>query len=143
MRGFLMNDVTRKLRAPAIGLIILGALNVLSAVILILGRLVTLIKGPDRVITDEAERLGYEASGIYFPIVSLISIVVAPIIILGAIQMMRAERYSLALLAAILAMIPISSVCCILGFPLGIWALIVLRDPEVRKAFAGSSTANR
>ena len=130
-----MNDIKTKLRAPAIGLIILGVLNVASGVILILGRIVRLIKGAEPVFTDEARRLGYEASGIYFPIVSLISIVVAPIIIFGAIQMMRAERYSLALLAAVLAMIPLSSVCCILGLPLGLWALIVLRNAEVRASF--------
>jgi hypothetical protein len=130
-----MNDVTRKLRAPAIGLIILGALNILSSVILILGRLVRLVRGPEPVITDEARRLGYEASGIYFPIVSLISIAIAPIIIVGGIQMLRARRYPIALLAAILALIPLTSVCCIPGIPLGIWALVVLRSPEVRAAF--------
>jgi hypothetical protein len=138
-----MNDVTRKLRAPAIALISLGALNVLSGVILILGRLVRLVQGTEPVITDDARRLGYELSGIYFPIVSLISIAVAPIIIFGAIRMMRAQNYPVAILAAILAMIPLSSVCCILGFPLGLWALIVLRDPDVRKAFQSPPTTNR
>jgi uncharacterized membrane protein YphA (DoxX/SURF4 family) len=138
-----MNDVTRKLRAPAIALISLGALNVLSGVILILGRLVRLVQGTEPVITDDARRLGYELSGIYFPIVSLISIAVAPIIIFGSIRMMRAQNYPVAILAAILAMIPLSSVCCILGFPLGLWALIVLRDPDVRKAFQSPPTTNR
>jgi hypothetical protein len=138
-----MNDVTRKLRAPAIGLIILGAVNILSSVILILGRLVRLVQGDEPVITDEARRLGYEFSGIYFPIISLISIAVAPILIYGGIKMMRAQRYPIAFIAAILALFPLTSVCCILGFPIGLWALIVLLSSEVRNVFQGSIPPTR
>jgi type IV secretory pathway protease TraF len=130
-----MNDVRRRLQSPAIGLIIVGALNALSALVLILGRLVSLVKGPDKVITDEDRRLGYMVAIIFFPIVSLISIVASPIIIFGGIQMLGARRYSIALWAAMLALIPLTSVCCIPGIPIGIWALIVLRHPEVRAAF--------
>lgn len=130
-----MKDLKSRLQIPAIGLIIVGALNVLTAVTLILGRIVRLVKGPEKVITDDAERLGYEMAGIFFPVVSLISLAAAPIIILGAVQMLRLRRYSIALLAAILALIPVSSVCCIPGIPIGLWALIVLRHPEVRAAF--------
>jgi hypothetical protein len=37
--------------------------------------------------------------------------------------------------AAILAMIPCLSSCCIVGLPLGIWALVVLSKPEVKSEF--------
>jgi len=130
-----MNDVRRRLQLPASGLIIIGALNAMSGVILILGRLASLVNGPQRQITDEARRLGYMTASIFFPLVSLISILAAPVIIYGGIQMLKARRYSTALLAAILAVIPLSSVCCIPGIPIGIWALIVLRDPEVKAVF--------
>ena len=130
-----MNDVRRRLQLPAIGLIVVGALNLLSGVVLILGRLVSIVKGRDPVITDEDRRLGYMFAIIFFPIVSLISIAASPIIIFGGIQMLRARRYSIALWAAVLALIPLTSVCCIPGIPIGIWALIVLRNPEVRAAF--------
>ncbi len=40
-----MDDVKGKLQWPAIGLIIVGALNALSGLVLILGRLVSLVKG--------------------------------------------------------------------------------------------------
>ena len=120
---------------PAIGLIVVGALNLLSGLVLILGRLVSIVKGRDPVITDEDRRLGYMIAIIFFPIVSLISIAASPIIIFGGIQMLRARKYSIALWAAVLALIPLTSVCCIPGIPIGIWALIVLRNPEVRAAF--------
>ncbi len=132
-----MDDVRRRLQLPAIGLIIVGALNALSGLVLILGRLVSVVKGRDPVITDEDRRLGYLFAIIFFPLVSLISIAASPIIIFGGIQMLRARRYSIALWAAVLALIPLTSVCCIPGIPIGIWALIVLRHPEVRADFEG------
>lgn len=133
-----MNDVRSRLQLPAIGLIIVGALNALSGLVLILGRLVSIVKGRDPVITDEDRRLGYMVASVFFPIVSLISIAVSPIIIFGGVQMLGARRYSIALWAAILALIPLTSVCCIPGIPIGIWALIVLRHPEVRARFEGN-----
>jgi hypothetical protein len=32
-------------------------------------------------------------------------------------------------------MIPCISPCCLLGLPIGIWALVVLLKPEVKAAF--------
>ena len=130
-----MNDVRKRLQLPAGGLIIVGALNALSGFILILGRLASMVQGPERVITDDARRLGYMTASIFFPLVSLISIIAAPVIIYGGIQMLKARRYSIAMLAAILGLIPLSSICCIPGIPIGIWAIIVLRDPEVKASF--------
>jgi len=133
-----MNSVMNKLRLPAVGLISLGALNILASILLLLGRIASLIKGEERVIVNDAERLGYEASMVYFPLVSLISIATAPIIIYGGVQMLSARKYSLALMAAILALMPFSSLCCLLGVPIGIWAIVVLRSPEVKAAFQNS-----
>ncbi len=56
------------------------------------------------------------------------------LIVHGAYKMYRLENYNLAIAAAIFAMLPCSG-CCILGVPIGIWALIVLQDPRVRAAF--------
>ena len=131
-----MNDVKSRLQWPAIGLIIVGVLNALSGLVLILGRIASIVKGREPVITDEDRRLGYMFAIIFFPIVSLISIVASPIIVFGGIQMLRARRYFVALSAAILALFPVTSVCCIPGIPIAIWALIVLRHPEVRASFA-------
>ncbi len=138
-----MNDVRSRLQSPAIGLIIVGALNALSGLVLILGRVVSIVKGREPVITDEDRRLGYMLAGIFFPIVSLISIAASPIIIFGGVQMLGARRYSIALWAAILALIPLTSVCCVPGIPIGIWALIVLRHPEVRARFDGYQMPGR
>ena len=130
-----MSDVRRRVRLPAWGLIIVGTLNALSGMVFIVGRLVSIVKGPERVIDDEYRRLGYEVGTIVWPMLGLISVAASPLIIFGGLQMLGMRRYSTALLASILALVPVTSLCCISGIPIGIWALIVLRDPEVRASF--------
>ncbi len=49
--------------------------------------------------------------------------------------MRNGENYNLAMAASILAMIPVCSSCCILGLPVGIWAIITLRKDEVKNNF--------
>ena len=50
-------------------------------------------------------------------------------------QMKALENYPLALTASILAIIPCLSPCCLVGLPIGIWAIVVLSKPEVKAAF--------
>lgn len=54
---------------------------------------------------------------------------------LGALKMKNLQSYGLANTGAILSLIPCCGPCVCLGIPLGIWALVVLRKPEVRAAF--------
>lgn len=133
-----MSDVKQRLQSPAIGLIIVGTLSAMSGILLILGRITSILNKREPEFTNEARRFGYETANIFFPLVSLISIIAAPLIIYGAIQMIKARRYPIAMLAAILALIPFSSICCIPSIPIGIWALIVLRNPEVKAIFESS-----
>ncbi len=58
------------------------------------------------------------------------------LVIAGAVCMLRLKLYPLAMTGSIVAMVPCSSGCCLLGLPLGIWALVVLNRPEVKNAFS-------
>jgi hypothetical protein len=49
-------------------------------------------------------------------------------------EMRNLRAWNLALAGSIIAMLPCSA-CCILGLPMGIWALIVLIDNDVKQAF--------
>ncbi len=60
---------------------------------------------------------------------------VSALILYGAFKMQRLENHAMAVLASILALLPCTSPCCVLGLPLGIWALIVLYRPGVKEAF--------
>jgi hypothetical protein len=57
------------------------------------------------------------------------------LILVGAVKMKNLKSYWLAVAAAIIAMVPCISPCCLLGLPFGIWALVVLSDYSVRAAF--------
>ncbi|MBL0312064.1 MAG: hypothetical protein IPP78_04970 [Holophagaceae bacterium] len=70
-------------------------------------------------------------------VVNVIGLAMAVVVFMGASKMKNAESHGFAMAAAILAMIPCISPCCLLGLPLGIWALIVLLKPEVKAAFQG------
>jgi hypothetical protein len=64
-----------------------------------------------------------------------ISAVAAIVIVVGGIRMKNLESYRLAVTASILSLIPCFGACCLLGIPLGIWALFILSDNTVRIAF--------
>lgn len=56
-------------------------------------------------------------------------------ILVGALKMQKLASHGLAMAAAIVALIPCISPCCVLGLPFGIWALVILSKPEVRSQF--------
>jgi len=66
---------------------------------------------------------------------AVIGLVVSGVIFFGAMKMKSLENYGLAMAASIIAMIPCFSPCCLLGLPIGIWALVVLTKPDVKSAF--------
>jgi hypothetical protein len=65
----------------------------------------------------------------------MIAFLVSILVFIGAIKMKNLSSYSFAMAAAIMAMIPCVSPCCFLGWPFGIWALVVLSDSSVKAAF--------
>ena len=66
--------------------------------------------------------------------VVLVTLPVSFVILTGAWRMRHLESYRLCKTAAILAMLPIHA-GFILGLPLGVWAFVLLNDPEVKAAF--------
>jgi len=65
----------------------------------------------------------------------LVAIVVNIISIVGAAGMKKLRSHGFAMAAAILQMIPCFSSCWPLGLGMGIWSIIVLSDPAVRRSF--------
>lgn len=67
--------------------------------------------------------------------VALLGLPLGLTILLGAVQMRRLRAYELAVASSILAMLPLT-LGWFIGLPLGLWAFLVLRRPEVKAAFA-------
>jgi hypothetical protein len=64
--------------------------------------------------------------------------------LVGAIKMKNLSSSGWAYTSAILSVIPCTNgICCILGLPFGIWALIVLSNPDVKRAFVKGGSAPR
>jgi hypothetical protein len=59
------------------------------------------------------------------------------LVILGGVRMLSLKSYGLAFLASVTAAVPCVSLiaCCGVGEIVGIWALVVLLQPDVRAAF--------
>jgi hypothetical protein len=67
-------------------------------------------------------------AGSVFALLSLVTLV-------GGIAMVRRQFYGLAIAGCVAAMINLSDGCCLLGLPVGIWALVVLLKPDVKASF--------
>jgi predicted Zn finger-like uncharacterized protein len=124
--------------APALCLMVLGALNIPTAVAYAIFRFV--INKPDagRAYPPGQAPPGYEAgwmigTAFAFVIVPL-SIILGIVLLIGGLKMKKLQSFGLAMTASVLAMLPIHC-CCLLGLPFGIWGLIALNKPQVQNAF--------
>jgi len=123
---------TGKIVAPAVGLMVAGMLKLFSALtaMFFLAGLNTGWLG------TMLENLGIGPFSHWevlpgFSIV-LLKVVPACLILFGGFQMVQLRSYAWAIAAGILAI-----VCCsLVGFPVGIWALIILARQDVRETFA-------
>jgi hypothetical protein len=57
------------------------------------------------------------------------------VILIGAVRMMGLRSRGLSMVACVLALVPCLGPCFVLGIPFGIWGLVALNDPRVRRAF--------
>ena len=66
---------------------------------------------------------------------AVIGIITSVLVLVGGRKMKKLESYGLVMTASIVAMIPCISPCCLVGLPIGIWAVMTLNKPEVKNAF--------
>lgn len=126
-------SASQQVAGPAIGLIVTAILGFLVQVV----SLVINLAGASLVHSRQmpSDAFATMLSGTVGAITSIIGILVSGLILFGAIKLKRLESYGLAMTVSIIAMIPCVSPCCLIGLPLGIWAVVVLSKPEVKSAF--------
>lgn len=56
------------------------------------------------------------------------------VMVFGGLKMKNLESHGLAMAAAIVAILPCSA-CCLIGIPVGIWAITVLTNQDVKAQF--------
>jgi hypothetical protein len=118
---------------PAIGLMVVAILGVIVQIASIIFNLVGASFLASSQLPKEAwTNMFYGPIGV---VSSIVSILMGGLILFGALKMKKLESYGLAMAASIIAMVPCFSPCCLIGLPIGIWAVVVLSKPEVKSVF--------
>lgn len=112
---------------PATGLIATSAIGFLLGLLLLTLGITTV---------DDAQTPHDKAMALRSLIQGPIAMVSSVVILLGGISMMRLKNHGLATASAVMAMIPCTSACCLIGLPIGIWAMLTLTKPEIKRAFS-------
>jgi len=127
-------NVREMVKVPAILLMVAAAIGVVFCLLMILLNLLS--TGLSAVMGGgEGQVFNFLSGGIGIAF-DILGIVLAGFIVYGAMQMKDLKNHTMALLAAIIVMVPFLSPCCVVGLPVGIWALVILVKPEVKAAFA-------
>ena len=119
-------------KGPAVFLLVVAILGIVLAAVSLIMNLAGVGMGAAG--TGDQAQLQMLSGG-FGVVVAILSMIGSVVVLLGSLKMMKLESYGFAMAAAIIAMLPGISGCCILGLPAGIWALVVLLKPEVKDAF--------
>jgi len=129
----------RAVKGPAIALIVAAALGIaidlLGAVIRLLGRDQEMYQNM-RNLSPQMRSLLLHFQGGSGAMINLFGVALNLFVLFGALKMMRLQNFNLVLAACIVAMLPCTGCCCILGLPFAIWALVVINKPEVKSQFS-------
>jgi hypothetical protein len=127
--------VKGKVMAPAIALLVVGLLG-LAFSLFNVGFALTQQPNNDPNVPELIRSLQEGAIGPLAAGIQGAFVLLNLLIVLGGIQMLRMRTWGFALAAAIMAMFDLTSGCCIIGLPVGIWSAIILSAPDVRAAFS-------
>jgi hypothetical protein len=130
-----MTEIARsKVHGPALGLKITAGLGAAAEVLSIAMNVLGIGIGAAQAGDDGMASMMGGGIGIVF---ALIGIALSVVVWMAAVKMENLQSYNFALVGAIVAMLPCTP-CCIIGLPMGIWAVIVLAKPEVKSAFSAA-----
>lgn len=132
-------SATDQANGPGIGLIVTGALNILlglvrAAVSVFFGAAMSGMapsSGPDA----EFQKIVMMASGTMGVVFGLLGAACGGLTLFAGIKLRKLESYGLCMTGAILGLLPCTSPCCLVGLPIGIWAIVVMSKGEVKSQF--------
>jgi hypothetical protein len=127
-----IEQVRRQVKGPAIGLLVTGILNWVAA--MVIGVVVTPLMIP------MLDARGYKPFVVLLAPMLLMAISI--LVLVAALKMKQLQAYRLAVTVSLLGIFVTPG--NVIGLPVGIWALVVLSQREVRAAFASiASKSNR
>jgi hypothetical protein len=128
-------------KGPAIGLKVTAILNIVLALwsmvklMFFPTNLEQLYSGMPQLNDPQIQKLLHLFYGPLGIADNLFGLTMSVLVLIGASKLQSLKSREFAFAAAILAMVPCLTPCCILGLPFGIWALVVLNKPEVKSQF--------
>jgi hypothetical protein len=135
----------RQVKGPAIGLLVAGILACLtspSVVVLVATFNLRMVSSESHAYKEGVvpptahDEFSILAAIAIILALSLVPVLLSSLMIYGAVKMKRLEAYGMAIAGSILAILsPSNLICFPIILPLGIWALVVLSQRDVRAAF--------
>lgn len=126
-------EAESKVTPPAIAIVVVAGLAIAACILGLLFNLLGLGAGALGGVARD-ERFAQLLGGTIGMVSNLLGLVLYSVAIWGALKMKSLQSYGLAMTAAIIVMLPCSC-CCLIGLPVGIWALVVLLNADVKAAF--------
>jgi len=135
-----------KVSGPSIGLMVTGILGLLAALATLpavfFNRAGINLLPPEAATNPDVKR-AFEMIGPWMGVINIVNLLlmlgISILILMAALRMKSLRSYGLAVAGSVVAMLPCVSFgcvpCCILGLPIGIWALVVLNQPDVKSQF--------
>lgn len=130
-----------KVKGPAVALVVVAALGALLSIMGLafagaMGSFYESMGMPEEQL--EQMRAMQGANFAMTLIATVFAVAADAFVIWAALRMMKLQGWVPAVVASFLVMIPcFSSICCIVGVPVGIWSLVVLFNADVKRAFQG------
>ncbi|PHS17685.1 MAG: hypothetical protein COA78_02875 [Blastopirellula sp.] len=122
---------TNPLIVPAIILLVLSSIYLILQIFALPGQVIRIMNfdyGAPTILTE-----------VTTSIVALLLMFIAGLITLkGSYDMLYLKNHKSAMSGSVIAMIPFCSPCFLLGIPFGIWAVVLLKKPEVKALFEES-----
>jgi hypothetical protein len=151
------DELKRKLRPPAIALIVVGVLYLGIAVWGGVSFLLSFDQNWEAAIAQqEARQSGNpqqrqaarqmmdgmkEVMKVAIPAVCAVVGFLSSLIIFGAVRMLTGSSHGWGMASAIIAIFPLNCYVWVLGIGFGIWAIVVLNNPRVKATFAARGRA--
>jgi hypothetical protein len=148
-------DIRNKINAPATGLLVYGILSCVLAFFAVASSALHMAgmnpltksqaedmeKLKDQMGAEQAEfmeqinKISNLTSGPIGLVTNGIVLAIGILTIVTSSKLKRFEGHTMGIVVSALACIPCTSGCCFVGIPIGVWAIVVLMDSNVKAAF--------
>jgi len=132
----------QQVKTPAVALKVTAILNMIFALwgvvklVFFRSNIEQLYSGMPQFNDPQVQKILHLAYGPLGVASNFFGLAMSVLVFIGASKMQSLRSYEFAFTAALLAMIPCLTPCCMIGLPFGIWALVVLNKPEVKSHFS-------